>query len=202
VAKAPLFSNPLVGPFLRLPGALPVHRRQEGGTDPTRNARLFTASTDALGGGDAILIFPEGVGQPAPTLMPRRTGAARMLLTGTAARLLRPEPDVEATCKLAARLVLYPLAWLLEGWLAWRAGGGGLLALFVALLGPGGFLALARAERLRRLYREGRALLRLLVGRDLGRLLGERRRVILAELDAAVARGPGPVLAGREEPRR
>ncbi len=32
VAKAPLFSNPLIGPFLRLIGALPVHRRQEGGT--------------------------------------------------------------------------------------------------------------------------------------------------------------------------
>lgn len=391
VAKAPLFSNPLVGPFLRLLGALPAHRRQEGGTDPARNARLFTASTEALRGGDAILIFPEGVSQPEPTLMPLRTGAARMLLaaeaegvgpvtllpvglmfhepgtfrtgwalvavgepvetaslvalartepeeaarrltarlgealrgliaevddrdtlrlvehaeklwrqeraeaardpaaraewrrrasrayrylvehdparlealrglmerylkdvesaalgtavgfhpppapvalrygvrqlaillgglplalwglashalpywlTGTAARLLRPEPDVEATYKLAAGLVLYPLAWLLEGWLAWRAGGGGLLALFVVLLGPGGFFALAWAERLRRLYREGRALLRLLVDRDLGRLLGERRRVILAELDEAVARVPAPVLAGREEPPR
>ena len=37
VAKAPLFSNPLIGPFLRLIGALPVHRRQEGGNDPARN---------------------------------------------------------------------------------------------------------------------------------------------------------------------
>ena len=44
VAKAPLFSNPLIGPFLRLIGALPVHRRQEGGTDPARNDRLFAAS--------------------------------------------------------------------------------------------------------------------------------------------------------------
>jgi 1-acyl-sn-glycerol-3-phosphate acyltransferase len=391
VAKAPLFSNPLVGPFLRLLGALPAHRRQEGGTDPARNARLFAASTRALRAGDAILIFPEGVSQPEPTLMPLRTGAARMLLaaeaegvgpvtllpvglmfhepgtfrtgwalvvvgepvetaplvalartepeeaarrltarlgealrgliaevddretlrlvehaealwrqerpeaardpaaraewrrragrayrylvehdparlealrglmerylkdvesaalgtavgfhppparialrygarqlaillgglplalwglashalpywlTGTAARLLRPGPDVEATYKLAAGLVFYPLAWLLEGWLAWRTGGGVLLALFVVLLGPGGFFALAWAERLRRLYREGRALLRLVVDRDLGRLLGMRRRVILAELDAAVARVPLPVLAGREEPPR
>jgi hypothetical protein len=123
-------------------------------------------------------------------------------LTGTAARLLRPGPDVEATYKLAAGLVFYPLAGLLEGWLAWRTGGGVLLALFVVLLGPGGFFALAWAERLRRLYREGRALLRLVVDRDLGRLLGMRRRVILAELDAAVARVPLPVLAGREEPPR
>ncbi|HET9925301.1 MAG TPA: 1-acyl-sn-glycerol-3-phosphate acyltransferase, partial [Methylomirabilota bacterium] len=85
VAKAPLFSNPLIGPFLRLIGALPVHRRQEGGIDPARNAALFTASTSTLRGGEAILIFPEGVSQPEPTLMPLRTGAARMLLAAEAA---------------------------------------------------------------------------------------------------------------------
>jgi glycerol-3-phosphate O-acyltransferase/dihydroxyacetone phosphate acyltransferase len=84
VAKAPLFSNPLIGPFLRLIGALPVHRRQEGGTDPGRNDELFAASTKALRHEDAILIFPEGVSQPEPTLMPLRTGAARMLLAAEA----------------------------------------------------------------------------------------------------------------------
>lgn len=388
VAKAPLFSNPLVGPFLKLVGALPAHRRQEGGIDPTRNAQLFAASTAALRRGDAILIFPEGVSQPEPVLMPLRTGAARILLaaeadaagpvtllpvglmfhepgtfrtgwaliavgepvatadcvalarndpeeaarrltarlggamrgliaqvddrqtlrlvehaerlwrqerdpgerdpsaraewrrratrayrylihreparveqlrgsveryvkdveaaalgtrvgfappparvvvryatrqlaillgglplalgglaahvvpywlTGAAARLLRPEPDVEATYKLVAGLVLYPLAWTAEGWLLWRLGGGWTLALFVLLLVPGGFFALAWGERLRRLYREGRALLRLLVDRDLGRHLGDRRRAILDEMDAAVARVPEPVLAGRAE---
>jgi glycerol-3-phosphate O-acyltransferase/dihydroxyacetone phosphate acyltransferase len=388
VAKAPLFSHPLIGPFLRLIGALPAHRRQEGGSDPMRNARLFAASTATLRRGDAILIFPEGVSQPDPVLMPLRTGAARMVLaaeadgagpvtllpvglmfhepgtfrtgwaliavgepvgtaecvalgrhdpeegarrltarlgeamrgliaqvddretlrlvdhaeriwrqerdpgerdpaaraewrrratrayryllhhepprveglrglveryvkdveaaalstrvgfappparavvryalrqlaillgglplalagliahvvpywlTWAAARLLRPEPDVEATYKLVAGLVLYPLAWILEGWLAGRVGGGWALALFVLLLGPAGFFALAWGERLRRLYREGRALLRLLVDRDLGRHLSERRRAILAEMDAAVARVPEPVLAGRAE---
>ena len=80
VAKAPLFSNPLIGPFLRLIGALPVHRRQEGGTDPARNAALFEASSATLRSEQAILIFPEGVSQPEPQLMPLRTGAARMLL--------------------------------------------------------------------------------------------------------------------------
>jgi len=122
-------------------------------------------------------------------------------LTWMTARLLRPEPDVEATYKLVAGVVMYPLAWIVEGWLLWRWGGGWLLALFVVLLLPGGFFALAWGERLRRLYREGRALLRLLVDRDLGRHLGERRRAILDEMERAVARVPGPVLAGREEPR-
>ena len=391
VAKAPLFSNPLIGPFLRLIGALPVHRRQDGGGDPARNDHLFAASTATLRRGDAILIFPEGVSQPEPTLMPLRTGAARMLLAaeadavgpvtllpvglmfhepgtfrtgwaliavgppvetadhvalarsqpeeaarrltarlgealrgliaevddretlrlvehaerlwreerdggaprdaaasadwrrratrayrylihhdpagieilrglveryvkdveaaslGTAvglrppaarvvlryavrqlaillgglplalwglvshavpywltwvtAKLLRPEPDVEATYKLAAGLVMYPLAWLGEAWVLWRWGGGWPLALFVLLLVPGGFFALAWSERLRRLYRESRALLRLLVDRDLGRHLGGRRQAILHEMDRAVARVPEPVLAGREEPR-
>lgn len=391
VAKAPLFSNPLIGPFLRLVGALPVHRRQDGGTDPARNDHLFAASTATLRRGDAILIFPEGVSQPEPTLMPLRTGAARMLLaaeadsvgpvtllpvglmfhepgtfrtgwaliamgepvetadhvalarsqpeeaarrltarlgealrgliaevddretlrlvehaerlwreergggaprdaaasadwrrratrayryllhhdpagieilrglvdryvkdveaaslgtavgltppgarvvlryalrqlailvgglplalwglashavpywlTWIAAKLLRPEPDVEATYKLVAGVVMYPLAWIAEGWLLWRWGGGWPLALFVVLLIPGAFFALAWSERLRRLYREGRALIRLLVDRDLGRHLGGRRRAILDEMERAVARVPEPVLAGREESR-
>ena len=391
VAKAPLFSNPLIGPFLRLIGALPVHRRQDGGSDPARNDALFAASTQALRDGDAILIFPEGVSQPEPLLMPLRTGAARMLLaaeadaagpvtllpvglmfhepgtfrtgwaliavgppvetadhvalarsqpeeaarrltarlgealrgliaevddretlrlvehaerlwreerdggaprdaaasadwrrratrayrylihhdpagveilrglveryvkdveaaslhtavglrppgarvvlryavrqlaillgglplalwgltshavpywlTWAAAKLLRPEPDVEATYKLVAGLVMYPLAWMVEGWLLGRWGGGWPLALFVVLLIPGGFFALAWSERLRRLYRESRALLRLLVDRDLGRHLGERRRAILDEMGRAVARVPEPVLAGREDAR-
>ena len=387
VAKAPLFSNPLVGPFLRLIGALPVHRRQEGGTDPARNAALFEASSSTLRSGQAILIFPEGVSQPEPTLMPLRTGAARMLLaaeadgvgpvtllpvglmfhepgtfrtgwalvsigepvatadcaalarsspeeaarrltarlgeamrglialvddrqtlrlvehaerlwrqerggewaataradwrrratrayrylsrhdpgrlsrlrgqmeryikdldaaglrtavllkppapgvalryaggqlaallgglplalwglashalpywlTWAAARLLRPSGDVEATYKLVAGVALYPLAWIGEAWLLWWVGGGGLLALFLALLVPGGFFALSWSERLRRLYRETRALLRLVLDRDLARHLAERRREILAEMDAAVARVPEPVLDGREE---
>ena len=392
VAKAPLFSNPLIGPFLRLIGALP-------GAPPPGGRHRSGAQRRALRGlhgdsgprRDAILIFPEGVSQPEPTLMPLRTGAARMLLaaeadavgpvtllpvglmfhepgtfrtgwaliavgepvetadlvalarsqpeeaarrltarlgealrgliaevddretlrlvehaerlsreerdgsaprdvaasaewrrratrayryliqptrpgsrssggswiatsgtwrtpgsaprsgsgrrgrasccamrcassrccwaacrcalwglashavpywlTWAAATLLRPEPDVEATYKLVAGVVIYPLAWIAEGWLLWRWGGGWPLALFVVLLIPGGFFALAWSERLRRLYRESRALLRLLVDRDLGRHLGGRRRAILGEMDRAVARVPEAVLAGREELR-
>lgn len=80
LANAPLFRHPLIGPFLRLIGALPVHRRQEAGDDPARNADLFAATTAALRAGGAILIFPEGRTQPEPLLQPVRTGTARMLL--------------------------------------------------------------------------------------------------------------------------
>jgi hypothetical protein len=123
-------------------------------------------------------------------------------LTSAAMRLLRPEADVEATYKLVAGVVLYPIAWIVEGWVAGRLGGGWVLALFVGLLAPGGFFALAWSERLRRLYREGRALLRLLVDRDLARHLAERRRGILAEMDAAVALVPESALAGPGESGR
>ena len=84
LAKAPLFRHPLVGPFLRLLGALPVHRRQEAGDDPARNAALFAATTATLRAGGAILIFPEGRTQPEPVLLTLRTGAARILLAAEA----------------------------------------------------------------------------------------------------------------------
>jgi 1-acyl-sn-glycerol-3-phosphate acyltransferase len=80
LANAPLFHHPLVGPFLRLMGGLPVHRRQEAGDDPAKNAQLFAATTATLRAGGAILIFPEGRTQPEPVLLELRTGAARMLL--------------------------------------------------------------------------------------------------------------------------
>src|SRR5258708_5435445 len=80
LAKAPLFRHPLIGPFLRAVGALPVHRREEAGDDPRKNEALFATSIAHLRAGGAVLIFPEGRSQPVPTLLPLRTGAARLLL--------------------------------------------------------------------------------------------------------------------------
>src|SRR5262245_6892108 len=84
LAAAPLFHNPVIGPFLRLVGALPVLRRQEGITDRARNDAMFASVSDALARGNAVLLFPEGRTQPEPVLLPLRTGAARMLLAATA----------------------------------------------------------------------------------------------------------------------
>lgn len=80
LANAPLFKNPLIGPFLRIMGALPVHRVKEAGNDPRRNAALFAGTTSTLRAGGAIMLFPEGRTQPEPRLLELRTGAARMLL--------------------------------------------------------------------------------------------------------------------------
>lgn len=84
LAKSGLFRHPLIAPFLHLARALPVHRRQDGDGDTSDNTATFAAVSQALGDGEAILIFPEGVSQPEPTLMTLRTGAARLLLQAQA----------------------------------------------------------------------------------------------------------------------
>ncbi len=80
LANAPLFRHPLIGPPLRMLGAVPVHRRAEAGDDPRKNEEMFAAAIEALRAGGVILIFPEGRTQPLPILLPLRTGAARLAL--------------------------------------------------------------------------------------------------------------------------
>src|SRR3989475_10960621 len=80
LANAPLFRHPLVGPLLRMLGAVPVNRRLEAGDDPRKNEAMFTAAIDALRAGGVVLIFPDGRTQPQPILLPLRTGAARLAL--------------------------------------------------------------------------------------------------------------------------
>ena len=80
LANAPLFRHPLIGPFLRMMHAVPVSRRVEAGDDPKKNEAMFAAAIGVLRGGGVLLIFPEGRTQPQPTLLPVRTGAARILL--------------------------------------------------------------------------------------------------------------------------
>jgi 1-acyl-sn-glycerol-3-phosphate acyltransferase len=383
LAKAGLFHHPIIAPFLRLARALPVHRRQDATGDTSGNTTTFRAVGDALGRGEAVLIFPEGVSQPEPTLMTLRTGAARLLLeaeavgvppvtllpvglvvhepgrlraggalvligapvetadcvalhrvdpvtaartlterlagalrrqiveaedretlrllrlmervwraeSGNAAdprstawlqrasrayrwlrgaapaeverfrrqvedydlaldrlrvtpetlgrayapsvvlryvvrevvplvlglplalvglllhalphalvdlgvRLTRPEPDVEATYRIAGGVVLYPLAWALQTWLAARLGGPWAAVLVVLALVPTGFLALAWRERLQDVAREATALLHFLARRSVRERLLDRRRALAEELERLAARVPTGVLAG------
>ena len=80
LAKSTLFRHPLVAPFLWLAGSVPVYRRAEAGDDPRRNDEMFSAVVGALRAGEVVLIFPEGRSQPQPTLLPLRTGVARIAL--------------------------------------------------------------------------------------------------------------------------
>jgi 1-acyl-sn-glycerol-3-phosphate acyltransferase len=394
IAKAPLFRYPLIGQLARLAGAIPVHRRQDEGRGPVDNETMFGAAYRALAEGEALLIFPEGVSQPEPALMPLRTGAARLVLgsgggssggsgggsggsgpratllpvglmfhepgtfrvgsavvligepvptgdfearpegdetvrrltarldaalrrliveardrhtldlvlaaeaiwreeapevaadplarttwrqraarahaylaafeparlsalrqrleryvgelegtgltdrdlsqgyqvravlryalrqglalvlglplalwglvnhivpyglTALAVRGLDPEADVESTYKVAVGLVVYPVCWLLEGWLIWRLGGGAVLAVFALSLLPTGFFALSWTQRLDRVGRDTRGLVTVLMDRDLRSHLLERRRAIMAEFQELLRQVPGRVLDG------
>jgi glycerol-3-phosphate O-acyltransferase / dihydroxyacetone phosphate acyltransferase len=387
IAKAPLLHYPIIGPLARLSGAIPVRRPQDERTATVDNRRMFSAAEQVLAAGGALLIFPEGVSQPEPALMPLRTGAARLLIeadrqrggrarttllpiglmfrepgtfrvgralvlvgepvaaadlealpqeetpeavrrltarlggalerliveardrhtlelvhaaeaiwreempdaarepkdrelwcqraarahtylssvdparmaalrgrleryakdleiagltnrdlsegfrtaavlrftlreglaltlglplalwgilnhivpyqaTALAVRALRPEADVLATYKVVAGLVLYPLCWTLEGWTAWRLGGGWLLAVFVFSLLPTGFFALSWTERVDRMKRETRGLIAVILDRDLRAHLLARRRAIMAEFQDLLRDVPESVLEG------
>lgn len=380
IAKAPLFRYPIIGLLARLGGAIPVHRREDEGGGAVDNEAMFGAARRALDQGDALLIFPEGVSQPEPALMPLRTGAARLLLgagdgaepavllpvglmfqepatfrvgtavvmigepvltadldsgaddavrrltvrlgsalgrliveardrhtldlvhaaeaiwreemreaaadslartawrqraarahgylaraeaarlgalrerleryvrelegagltdrdlsqgyrlravlryalrqglalvlglplalwgvvnhvlpyslTALAVRALGPEADVEATFKVVVGLAVYPLAWVFEGWLAWRIGGAWLLVIFLLSLVPTGFFALSWTERVDRVRRDTRGLCTVLLDRDLRAHLLGRRRAIMAEFQELLRRVPEPVLEG------
>lgn len=77
LAKAPLFSTPVVGWVMRALDQVPVHR----GTSKAKDA--VDEGVEFLERGDVIAMFPEGTLTRDPGLWPMvaRTGAARMALT-------------------------------------------------------------------------------------------------------------------------
>lgn len=93
LAKATLFDEPGIGLLVRWVGSIPVHRRQDDPSLMARNVGAFDAAYDALAGGSAIGIFPEGVSHDEPSMAPLRTGAARIAL-GAAERTSGPFPIV------------------------------------------------------------------------------------------------------------
>lgn len=80
LAKAPLFSMPVLGWLLKGLDALPVFRKQDTGQDTSKNEGTLAASVDALMAGRAITIFPEGKSHSEPQLAELKTGCARIAL--------------------------------------------------------------------------------------------------------------------------
>ncbi|HNV10801.1 MAG TPA: lysophospholipid acyltransferase family protein [Propionibacteriaceae bacterium] len=76
IAKIDLFRYPVIGPFARGCGQIPVDRTS------TNAADVLKAAEDAIAGGLAVLIYPEGTitGDPLGWPMVPRTGAARLAL--------------------------------------------------------------------------------------------------------------------------
>jgi len=98
--------------------------------------------------------------------------------------------EEEATDKMAVGLVVYPLLWVLEGWLVWRLAGLVVLVAFGLLLVPSGCLALVWRERLGRVGRQARAFFWFLADRHLHRRLLDERRALVEQLRALADRMP------------
>jgi glycerol-3-phosphate O-acyltransferase / dihydroxyacetone phosphate acyltransferase len=79
LGKSTLFRIPVLWPFLKLAGVVPVYRAQDGGRT-TRNSGTFARSHRLLAQGGLVAIFPEGISHDLPGLQPLRTGAARIAL--------------------------------------------------------------------------------------------------------------------------
>ena len=110
-------------------------------------------------------------------------------LTGSVVRALGRPDEEEATYKIIAGLLFYPVCWAVEAWAAWALGGGWALAGLLVTLLPTAFFALGWQERSRKVARETRAFLRLLVDRDLRRRLVARQRALVEEITALGAAG-------------
>jgi glycerol-3-phosphate O-acyltransferase / dihydroxyacetone phosphate acyltransferase len=93
LAKAPLFSDRLIGWLIRASGSIPVYRAVDDPAAMRSNLQMFRAARAALGEGAAIGIFPEGTSHSEPSLVPLRTGAARLAL-GAAAEMGRALPII------------------------------------------------------------------------------------------------------------
>ncbi len=80
LGRAPLFDRFLLGPVLRAMGGIPVHRREDDPDAMHRNEEMFRSAVDALHGGGAIQIYPEGKSHSETRLAEFRTGTARIAL--------------------------------------------------------------------------------------------------------------------------
>jgi glycerol-3-phosphate O-acyltransferase/dihydroxyacetone phosphate acyltransferase len=109
LAKSTLFDGPL-RPLLSAAGAIPVYRRHDQGADVSKNSEAFAAVDDALGAGDAICIFPEGISHSTGRLEPLRSGAARMALSaeqaGTAVALVAVGLNFERKTAFRSRVTV------------------------------------------------------------------------------------------------
>jgi glycerol-3-phosphate O-acyltransferase/dihydroxyacetone phosphate acyltransferase len=93
LAKSPLFSDHMTGWIVRAVGAIPVYRPRDNPSETRRNQESFRAVFSALAEGAAVGIFPEGMSHDEPSLVPLRTGAARIAL-GAAAHSSGPFPVI------------------------------------------------------------------------------------------------------------
>lgn len=76
IAKSALFKNPFMGALLKQLGVIPVYRKEHG--EQGDNQSAFRKVVEALERHETIVIFPEGTSHAKDSLLPLKTGAARM----------------------------------------------------------------------------------------------------------------------------
>jgi 1-acyl-sn-glycerol-3-phosphate acyltransferase len=91
LAKSTFFANPIGRALMEAFGALPVYRqRDEGlaggaaGDRADRNEQTFARCRALLRAGRPLALFPEGTTHSNPTMLPLRSGAARIALSAEA----------------------------------------------------------------------------------------------------------------------
>lgn len=74
--------NLALRPWLQLAGVIPIYRPKDvgGAADPAQNAASFARCHEQLARGGAVALFPEGISHSEPSLVPLKTGAARIVL--------------------------------------------------------------------------------------------------------------------------
>ena len=85
LAKSTLFTLPILGRLLRAVDALPVYRRVDAPADVSLNRLTFRRCRELLRRNRCIAIFPEGRSHNETSLLPVKTGAARIALGALAA---------------------------------------------------------------------------------------------------------------------
>ncbi len=83
LGKSTLFRIPILWPFLKLGGVVPVYRARDG-VAMERNSDTFSRARQLLAGHGMVAMFPEGISHDEPALQPLRTGAARIALGAAA----------------------------------------------------------------------------------------------------------------------
>ena len=101
LGKAPLFTYPVIGWFVRLFETIPVYRKQDNTTGSNRET--FDRAHAVLERGGAIAIFPEGTTHDDPQLRELKTGAARIALGAGVAETLVVPTGIYYTAKAVFR---------------------------------------------------------------------------------------------------
>ncbi len=81
LGKSTLFAFPPFGWVLRSLGVIPVYRRRDAEREMGKNEDSFRECFERLEAREAIGIFPEGTSHAGPSLLPLKTGAARIVLS-------------------------------------------------------------------------------------------------------------------------